>query len=33
LPLQLDGTIELDFMPAGVRCAIDVFLPPIVTRT
>jgi two-component sensor histidine kinase len=33
LPLQLDGTIALDFMPAGVRCAIDVLLPPIVTRT
>ncbi|MFM9862296.1 MAG: chemotaxis protein CheB [Micropepsaceae bacterium] len=33
LPLQLDGTIELEFMPAGVRCAIDVLLPPIVTRT
>jgi PAS domain S-box-containing protein len=32
LPLQLDGTIGLDFEPSGVRCSIDVHLPPVVTR-
>jgi len=27
LPLQLDGKIQLDFNPAGVKCSIDVMLP------
>ncbi len=32
LPLQLDGTIDLDFKPTGVQCCIDVMLPPAATR-
>ena len=30
LALQLDGKIELDFEPEGIRCSIDVLLPATV---
>ncbi len=33
LALQLDGKIELDFEPNGIRCSIDVLLPTTATHT